>query len=83
MTKRLALAANRCVNSSRAAGSFFTWQTRSNGPSKTSANSAEHETRKDFGDVMTPREKVESVANEAGENVKAGVDKTKREIRDL
>jgi hypothetical protein len=44
---------------------------------------AEHETRKDFGDVMTPREKVESVANEAGENVKAGVDKTKREIRDL
>jgi len=44
---------------------------------------AEHETRKDFGDVMTPREKVESVVNEAGENVKAGVDKTKREIRDL
>jgi len=44
---------------------------------------AEHETRKDFGDVMTTREKVDSVANEAGENVKAGVDKAKREIRDL
>ena len=44
---------------------------------------AEHEKRTEFGDVMTPGEKVESVANEAGENVKAGVDKTKREIRDL
>jgi len=44
---------------------------------------AEHETRKDFGAVMTTREKVDSVANEAGENVKAGVDKAKREIRDL
>ena len=44
---------------------------------------AEHEKRAEFGDVMTPREKVDSVANEAGENIKAGVDKTKREIRDL
>lgn len=44
---------------------------------------AEHEKRAEFGDVMTTREKVDSVANEASENVKAGVDKTKREIRDL
>lgn len=44
---------------------------------------AEHETRKDFGDDMTTGEKVDSVANEAGENIKAGVDKTKRGIRDL
>ena len=44
---------------------------------------AEHGKRKNFGDVMTPHEKVDSVTNEAGENVKAGVDKAKREIRDL
>ena len=44
---------------------------------------AEHEKRAEFGDVMTPGEKAGSVVNETKENVKAGVDRTKREIRDL
>lgn len=43
---------------------------------------AEHETREDFGDVMTPGEKAESMGREATENVKAGVDRAKRKIRE-
>lgn len=44
---------------------------------------AEHEKRSEFGDVMTTGEKVDSVATETKENVKAGMDHAKREIRDL
>jgi len=44
---------------------------------------AEHKKRAEFGDVMTPGEKVDSVMNETKENAKAGIDKTKRELRDL
>ena len=43
---------------------------------------AEHETREAFGDVMTPGEKTESVVREGSENVKAEVDRAKRNIRD-
>jgi hypothetical protein len=44
---------------------------------------AEHDKRTEFGDVMTPGEKAGSMVNEAKENAKAGVDRTKRELRDL
>jgi hypothetical protein len=44
---------------------------------------AEHETRAEFGDVMTPGEKAESVTNEISEDTKAGIDHAKRKIRDL
>lgn len=43
---------------------------------------AEHETREAFGDAMTPGEKTESVVREGSENVKAEVDRAKRNIRD-
>jgi hypothetical protein len=43
---------------------------------------AEHETRTAFGDVMTPGEKTDSVIREGTENVKAGIDKTKRTLRE-
>ncbi len=44
---------------------------------------AEHAKRDAFGDVMTPGEKVDSVVSETKDNAKAGIDKAKREIRDL
>jgi hypothetical protein len=43
---------------------------------------AERETRAEFGDVMTPGEKTESVIREGSEDVKAGVDRAKRNVRD-
>lgn len=43
---------------------------------------AEHATRTEFGDVMTPGEKAGSMAREAGESAKAEVDHAKRKIRD-
>lgn len=43
---------------------------------------AEHATRSEFGDVMTPGEKVDSMAREVSEETKAGIDKAKRNIRD-
>jgi hypothetical protein len=42
---------------------------------------AEHEKRAIYGDVMTPGEHAESMGREASENIKAGVDKTKRKVR--
>ncbi len=42
----------------------------------------ERENREEFGDVMTPGEKAESVGREAAEDVKAGVDRTKRKVRE-
>lgn len=44
--------------------------------------SAEHDSRTIAGDAMTPGEKAGSVAREASEDMKAGVDKTKRNLRD-
>ena len=44
---------------------------------------AEHETRNEFGEVMTPREKAESVTTEISENTKAELDRAKRKLRDL
>lgn len=43
---------------------------------------AEHETRDEFGDVMTPGEKAGSMGREAAEDVKAGVDRAKRNLRE-
>lgn len=43
---------------------------------------AERQTRMDYGDVMTPGEKAGSMAREVSEEAKAGIDKTKRNIRD-
>jgi hypothetical protein len=43
---------------------------------------AEHATRTEFGDVMTPGEKADSVMREGAEDVKAGIDRAKRNIRD-
>ncbi|HEV3154265.1 MAG TPA: hypothetical protein VGZ02_10715 [Candidatus Baltobacteraceae bacterium] len=43
---------------------------------------AERDTRESAGDLMTPGEKAGSVARETEENVKAGIDKAKRNIRD-
>jgi hypothetical protein len=42
----------------------------------------EREEREEFGDVMTPGEKAESMGREAAEDVKAGVDRAKRKIRE-
>jgi hypothetical protein len=42
---------------------------------------AEHEGRAEFGDVMTPGEKAQSVAREVEEDTKAGIDRAKREVR--
>lgn len=42
---------------------------------------SEHEKRAEFGDVMTPGEKGESVANEIASDVKAGGDRLKRDVR--
>ena len=44
---------------------------------------AEHATRTEFGDVMTPGEKTESVIREGSEDVKAGIDRAKRNVRDV
>lgn len=46
------------------------------------AADAEHETRTEFGDVMTPGEKAGSIAREVSEESKAEIDKAKRNIRD-
>ena len=43
---------------------------------------AEHESRTEFGDVMTPGEKAGSMAREVSEETKAEIDKTKRNLRD-
>ena len=43
---------------------------------------AEHETRTIAGDAMTPEEKAGSVVREGTENVKAGIDRAKRNVRD-
>ncbi len=43
---------------------------------------AERAGRTAFGDVMTPGEKAGSVAREVTEEAKAGIDKTKRNVRD-
>jgi hypothetical protein len=43
---------------------------------------AEREKRAIYGDVMTPGEHAESIGHEASENVKAGIDKAKRKVRD-
>lgn len=44
---------------------------------------AERATRAEYGDVMTPREKGESVVREGSEEVKAGIDSAKRKARDM
>lgn len=41
----------------------------------------EREKRAEFGDVMTPGEKAESVVHEVSEDAKAGVDRMKRDVR--
>jgi hypothetical protein len=46
-----------------------------------SAAEAEHERRDLAGDTMTPGEQVGSIANEAKNNVQAGVDHAKVEAR--
>lgn len=43
---------------------------------------AEHATRTEFGDVMTPGEKAGSMAREVKEESKAEIDRAKRNIRD-
>lgn len=43
---------------------------------------AEHGTRTIAGDAMTPGEKAGSVVREVSEDAKAGIDKTKRTLRD-
>ena len=43
---------------------------------------AERAKRTEFGDVMTPGEKAGSMAREATEETKAGIDKVKRNVRD-
>lgn len=42
----------------------------------------ERENREEYGDVMTPGEKAGSMAREATEETKAGIDRAKRKIRD-
>jgi hypothetical protein len=42
----------------------------------------ERDTRTEYGDVMTPGEKLDSVGREIKEETKAGIDRSKREIRD-
>jgi len=42
---------------------------------------AEHARRDLAGDMMTPREKVASVANETKERAAAGIDHAKHEVR--
>lgn len=42
----------------------------------------EHETRTEYGDVMTPGEKAGSMAREVSEDTKANIDKAKRNVRD-
>ncbi|GAC1580068.1 MAG: hypothetical protein NVS3B7_14450 [Candidatus Elarobacter sp.] len=48
---------------------------------KTAAE-GEHAKRDAAGDAMTPGEKVGSLLNEGKENVEAGFDRTKRDVRD-
>jgi len=43
---------------------------------------AERDKREEFGDNMTAGEKASSFANEAKHEVQAGVDHTKRDVRD-
>lgn len=43
---------------------------------------SERAKRATVGDVMTPGEKAESVAHEVSEDVKAGTDRVKRDLRD-
>jgi hypothetical protein len=43
---------------------------------------AEHETRAEMGDLMTPSEKAGSVAREVSEDTKAEIDRAKRKMRD-
>ena len=42
---------------------------------------AEHEKRQVAGDVMTPREKADSILNEGKNRVQAEWDKTKKDVR--
>jgi hypothetical protein len=44
---------------------------------------SEREKRATVGDVMTPGEKTESVAHEVTEESKAGVDRLKRDVRNI
>ena len=43
--------------------------------------SAEREKRAEFGDVMTPGEKGESIVNEVSSDLKAEGDRLKRDVR--
>jgi hypothetical protein len=43
---------------------------------------AEHETREEFGDVMTPGEKAGSMGREVSEDAKAEMDRAKRKVRE-
>jgi gas vesicle protein len=44
---------------------------------------AEREKRATAGEVMTPGEKAESVVHEVSEDSKAGVDRLKRDVRNI
>ena len=44
---------------------------------------AEREKRADFGETMTGGQKAESVVNEVEQEAKAGVDRLKRDVRNL
>ncbi len=44
---------------------------------------SEREKRAEFGDVMTPGEKAGSVTHEVSEDVKANVDRMKRDVRNI
>lgn len=44
---------------------------------------AEREKRATMGDVMTPSEKAESSVHEVTEDAKAGIDRLKRDVRNI
>lgn len=44
---------------------------------------SEREKRAAFGEVMTPGEKTESVVHEVSEESKAGIDRLKRDVRNI
>jgi gas vesicle protein len=44
---------------------------------------SEREKRATMGDVMTPGEKTESVVHEVAEDSKAGIDRLKRDVRNI
>lgn len=44
---------------------------------------SEREKRTTFGEVMTPGEKTESVVHEVSEDSKAGIDRLKRDVRNI